>query len=92
MAGNEELDHFIPWSMYPNDLAHNFVLACRRCNADKSGNIGSVEVLARWIERNNIHGNRIANRANAIGLPNDVSVSARITAWAYERAEKEFKL
>ena len=92
MAGNEELDHFIPWSMYPNDLAHNFVLACRRCNADKSGNLGSVEALARWIERNNNHGNRIANKANAIGLPNDARVSARITAWAYERAEKEFKL
>ena len=49
IVGNEELDHFIPWSMYPNDLAHNFVLACRRCNANKSDNLASVEALDRWI-------------------------------------------
>ena len=91
-AGNEELDHFVPWSLYPNDLAHNFVLACRRCNAYKSDNLASVEALDRWIERNTIHGGRIVTEANAIGLPNDARVSSRVTAWAYERAEQEFKL
>ena len=72
-AGSEELDHFVPWSLYPNDLAHNFVLACRRCNAYKSDNLASVEVLDRWIERNTIHGGRIVTEANAIGLPNDAA-------------------
>ena len=92
IVGNEELDHFIPWSMYPNDLAHNFVLACRRCNANKSDNLASVEALDRWIQRNNILGDRITNHSNGIGLPNDTRVSARVATWAYEQAQREFKL
>ncbi|HEY5743169.1 MAG TPA: HNH endonuclease domain-containing protein, partial [Terrimicrobiaceae bacterium] len=92
IAGNEELDHFIPWSLYPNDLAHNFVLTCRRCNADKSDNLAPAEALDQWIERTTIHGARIATQASVIGLPNDACVSRRVTAWAYERAELEFKL
>ncbi len=69
ITGSEELDHFIPWSLYPNDLAHNFVLACRRCNADKRDNLAPVEALDRWIERNIVHGDRLATQANLIGLP-----------------------
>ena len=30
-----EVDHFIPWSRYPLDLGHNFVLAHASCNRDK---------------------------------------------------------
>ena len=26
-------------SLYPNDMAHNFVLACRRCNGLKSDDL-----------------------------------------------------
>ena len=89
MVGNEELDHFIPWSLYPNDLAHNFVLACRRCNADKSDKLAPSEAWDLWIKRNTIHGARIVSQANAIGLPNDESVSTRVTAWAYERTARE---
>lgn len=29
------VDHFIPWSRYPLDLGHNFVLAHASCNQDK---------------------------------------------------------
>jgi hypothetical protein len=81
-----------PWSIYPNDPAHNFVLACRRCNADKRDNLASLEALDRWIKRNIVHGDRIINQANAILLPNDAIVSARVAAWAYEQAGREFKL
>ncbi len=28
-----EVDHFVPWSLYPVDLGHNFVLAHSTCNA-----------------------------------------------------------
>src|SRR5262249_33222516 len=31
-----EVDHFIPWSRYPVDLGHNFVLAHSSCNTQKS--------------------------------------------------------
>ncbi len=33
--GQYAVDHFIPWSMYPSDSGHNFVLADSRCNSQK---------------------------------------------------------
>jgi hypothetical protein len=33
--GNTEVDHFVAWSRYPQDLGHNFVLADIRCNGKK---------------------------------------------------------
>lgn len=82
-AGQEHLDHFIPWSLYPNDLAHNFVLACPACNGKKSDNLASVEDLGRWIERNREFENQISERANAIGLPCNAEASAKVAEWAY---------
>jgi len=85
LSWQEELDHFIPWSLYPNDLAHNFVLACRRCNGAKSDDLAEGEALDRWIERNKAHWQRIETEAASIGLPADTNASARVAAWAYER-------
>ncbi len=81
----EDLDHFIPWSLYPNDLAHNFVLACRPCNSAKSDELAGQTALGRWIERNCLYGEKLEAAAKMIGLPADANASAHITAWAYER-------
>jgi 5-methylcytosine-specific restriction endonuclease McrA len=32
LQGSGDVDHFIPWTRYPRDLAHNFVLAHAGCN------------------------------------------------------------
>jgi hypothetical protein len=88
ISGQEDLDHFIPWSLYPNDLAHNFVLACRRCNNAKSDDLAEVDALDQWIERNKLHGHKIELEAASIGLPADANASARVAVWAYEREKK----
>ena len=67
------------------DLAHNFVLACRRCNNSKSDALAEVDALDRWIERYKLHGHRIELEAALIGLPADANASARVAVWAYER-------
>ena len=36
-----DVDHFIPWSRYPTDLGHNFVLAHPRCNNAKSDHLAA---------------------------------------------------
>ena len=46
------IDHFVPWSRYPRDLAHNLVLADRLCNAKKSETLASESHLERWLQRN----------------------------------------
>ncbi len=45
-----ELDHFLPWSRWPNDAVENLV-AADRCNGFKSDHLVAGVHLARWIER-----------------------------------------
>jgi 5-methylcytosine-specific restriction endonuclease McrA len=51
-----EVDHFIPWSRYPSDLGHNFVLAHATCNLKKSDYLACEYHLAVWTERNRVTG------------------------------------
>jgi 5-methylcytosine-specific restriction endonuclease McrA len=83
-----EVDHFIPWSRYPTDLGHNFVLAHPRCNKDKSDFLGAERHLERWAQRNIIKSTELCQRLNDAGLPNDCIASRRIAEWAYEQVEK----
>jgi len=52
MRGQTEVDHFVPWALYPLDLGHNFVLAHRECNSAKRDLLASEEHLDAWAERN----------------------------------------
>ena len=83
-----DVDHFIPWSRYPTDLGHNFVLAHPRCNHRKSDFLAAEEHLAAWVERNKCHESEMHERLLAAALPHDLSASRRIAQWAYEHTEK----
>jgi hypothetical protein len=45
------VDHFIPWSRYPNDGLDNLVVADQRCNGLKSSSLAASQHLARWSRR-----------------------------------------
>ena len=83
-----EVDHFIPWSRYPTDLGHNFVLAHPRCNNAKSDYLAAEQHLQSWSERNRTRSKELSERLKVVGLPSDSSASVRITEWAYEQVEK----
>jgi hypothetical protein len=81
-----EVDHFIPWTKYPVDLAHNFVLADRGCNGKKRDRMPHVDHLAAWTERNRIHADQItAKVVNQLSC--DLSCATRIAHWAYLQTE-----
>lgn len=46
-----EVDHFIPWSRYPDDALDNLVVADRRCNGKKRDFLAAPVHLARWRKR-----------------------------------------
>lgn len=50
-ASNPQVDHFIPWSRYPNDEIGNLVLTDGSCNSSKSDLLASEDHLERWVER-----------------------------------------
>lgn len=82
-----EVDHFIPWSRYPLDLGHNFVLAHKSCNSSKSDFLASNFHLANWSERNTLHDKSLSQAFDALSIESDLHASKHIAYWAYEQVD-----
>ena len=85
--GNYAVDHFIPWSMYPSDTGHNFVLADSSCNSKKSNLLASNEFLHKWQERNEEHNLIIVDQISVLGFLTDKERSHKVAEWAYEQGK-----
>jgi 5-methylcytosine-specific restriction endonuclease McrA len=59
------VDHFIPWSRYPNNAIENLVVAHDRCNHAKRHHLAAAEHVAHWIVRFE-GGNSLANDLHEI--------------------------
>ena len=46
-----QVDHFVPWSRYPDDTLDNFVVADTSCNGFKSSSLAAADHLTRWTRR-----------------------------------------
>jgi hypothetical protein len=77
------VDHFVPWSRYPVDLGHNFVLAHQSCNGSKSDRLAAGDHLARWAGLIQREGPRLKSEFDRRRVFNDLAVSLSITRWAY---------
>ena len=82
-GGSAHVDHFVPWSRYPVDLGHNFVLAHQTCNGSKSDRLAAGEHLARWTGLIQREGPRLKSEFDRRRVFNDLAVSVSITRWAY---------
>lgn len=85
LRGRGEVDHFIPWSRYPLDLGHNFVLAHRTCNADKSNHLAAERHLRAWVQRNQEQDAVLRGFFGENRLPADLSSSESAARWAYSQ-------
>jgi hypothetical protein len=82
-----DVDHFVPWSRYPSDLGHNFVLAHSTCNRSKGDSLAAKRHLERWLHRNDEHGGWLSREFAGIDVVADVDASRRVAAWAYGQVE-----
>ena len=48
MSGPADVDHFIPWSRYPDDGLDNLVAAHPTCNNSKRDFLAAAEHVERW--------------------------------------------
>lgn len=79
------VDHFVPWSRYPVDLGHNFVLAHATCNSKKSDRLAAAIHLDTWCEYQNQNAKPLAAEFNRHGILNDFNSTVRIVNWAYNQ-------
>jgi len=88
ISGQGEVDHFIPWSRYPVDLGHNFVLAHKSCNGSKSDMLASAEHLRKWVDRNQKYKSELTEYFDRNSLGYDLRSSFSVAKWSYQQAEK----
>jgi hypothetical protein len=77
------IDHFVPWSRYPRDLAHNLVLAHVECNHNKSDLLAAESHLEHWLQRNSDHDAGIVAAGRAANIIVDGPATIGVAAWAY---------
>lgn len=85
LRGRGDVDHFVAWSRYPRDMAHNFVLSHTRCNGQKSDLLAAREHLEHWLERNSSSGNSVFQDIENLGFPASLATSEKVAQWAYEQ-------
>lgn len=85
VCGEQNVDHFIPWSRYPVDLGHNFVLADKGCNAAKSDVLPALQHFRKWMDRNASAESVLAPAFMARRLPHNLQTSRRVALWAYNQ-------
>jgi len=85
IKGEPHVDHFVPWSRYQRDLAHNFVLAHAACHkGDLPAGPGH---LGRWVKRNGELGERIGGELGRAGFIDDLPATYQVARWAYRQAQ-----
>jgi len=82
-----EIDHFIPWTRYPLDLGHNFVLAHSTCNRSKRDFLAAPSHLENWQKRNQLHGIALGEEFDTRCILHNQEATEKITVWAYSQAE-----
>lgn len=73
MTGRSEVDHFVPWSRYPDDAVGNLVVAHGRCNNAKRDHLASAAHVEAWTQR-------------SIALASDLEGIASRRAWDWHPA------
>ena len=87
-ASELEVDHFIPFSLYPRDLMHNFVLACPTCNRSKSDTLAAKVHLDKWVELTTKNSEAIQRIGEQAGVLANLATSIAIAEWGYVTARK----
>ena len=83
--GLAHVDHFIPWSRYPVDLGHNFVLAHSSCNSSKGDRLAAFNHLQSWANRNRRYGPELDGEFKRRDLLSDLGATVQIASWAYSQ-------
>jgi hypothetical protein len=83
------IDHFIPWSRYPVDLGHNFVLAHGTCNGNKSDRLGCIDHLGAWATFVSQYGADLDREFVNAKVTHNLPTSLRVVTWAYEQTSSQ---
>ena len=87
MKNDVEVDHFIPFARYANDLGHNFVAAHRACNNNKRDFLAAQKHRERWQNQNLVVNGQIISNELSAYFHCDADKSLAVSNWAYQVAQ-----
>jgi 5-methylcytosine-specific restriction endonuclease McrA len=83
LTARSHIDHFIPWSKYPNDAIENLVLACERCNSSKTDYLATPSLVDNWLSHIKTHGAALSSIADTTNLDSDAHRTIRLAQGKY---------
>lgn len=92
LHNGSEVDHFMPWSRYPDNGIDNLVVAHRKCNQDKRDFLVSAEHLDHWVERQKTRSSDLENIAGDIRWERDLCRTGGVIRGVYLRLPDDMKL
>lgn len=81
-----DVDHFIPHSLYPRDLIHNFVLAHPACNRSKSDTLAARQHLENWLGFMRTNSDNLSEIGHQAGMLADGVATEAVARWGYATA------
>ena len=90
LSARTEVDHFIPWSRYPDDALDNLVAAHFTCNGAKRDFLAAVPHLKRWRER--LSSPDLGDLADATGWHRNPDTTLGVARAIYLRLPPEVPL
>ncbi len=87
LSSEGQVDHFVPWALYPIDLGHNLVLAHSGCNLRKSDHLAAEDHLEAWLGRTREYGAALEMEFKTANVLYDRAASERIAVWAYAQVD-----
>jgi 5-methylcytosine-specific restriction endonuclease McrA len=84
VSSGGDIDHFVPFSLYPRDMVPNFVLAHASCNRSKSNHLASSMHLQNWLEFNRTHSDDLLAISHDAGIRFDQRGTLSVALWAYQ--------
>lgn len=81
-----DVDHFVPFALYPRDLMHNFVLSHPACNRSKADTLAAKAHLERWLQYIDRYDDDLLELGVEAGRSADRRASVAVTRWGYGNA------
>ena len=78
-----DVDHFFPWSRYPDDRLDNLVVAHPTCNRQKKDFLASANHLASWMQRLSDFNTHLDQIATAVDWPRNTTRSLGVVRGTY---------
>lgn len=83
LRSDGDVDHFFPWSRYPDDRLDNLVVAHPACNRQKKDFLASADHVASWTQRLADHDTDLDQIATSVEWPRNTARSMGVVRGTY---------